>query len=168
MLSNAGRWLLDRREFLRTGGTGLSGLALLALMAQEQARDDDPKPIRPEWNAQRPVAARPPHFRPRAKNVLVIFCSGACSQLETWDYKPELVKRDGQPMPGGDGLVTFQGENGNLARPLWDFKPRGESGKMISDMLPNLAELAAPSCTPELPLPASVVTVPSALTRRTR
>lgn len=145
-LSNAGRWLLDRREFLRTGGTGLSGLALLALMSQEHARSDDPKPIRPEWDAQRPAAARPAHFRPRAKNVLVIFCSGACSQLETWDYKPELFKRDGQPMPGGDGLVTFQGENGNLARPLWDFKPRGESGKMISDMLPNLAELADEMC----------------------
>ncbi len=146
MLSNAGRWLLDRREFLRTGGTGLSGLALLSLIAQQQLRGDDQDPIRPEWAPDRPSAARVPHFRPRSKNVLAIFCSGACSQLETWDYKPELFKRDGQALPGSDGLVTFQGENGNLARPLWDFKPRGESGKMISQMLPNLAELADEMC----------------------
>ena len=49
-------------------------------------------------------------------------------------------------MPGADKLVTFQGENGNLTRPLWDFKPRGQSGKMISDLLPHLAELADDLC----------------------
>ena len=49
----------------------------------------------------------------------------------------ELVKRHGQPMPGSDKLITFQGENGNLTKPLWEFKPRGQSGKMISDLPPN-------------------------------
>jgi uncharacterized protein (DUF1501 family) len=72
--------------------------------------------------------------------VLVIFCAGACSQLETWDYKPELIKRDGQPMPDGPA-VTFQGPSGNLARPQYRFRPRGECGKMISDMVPHLGEL---------------------------
>jgi hypothetical protein len=57
-----------------------------------------------------------------------------------------LFKRDGQPMPGPDKLITFQGENGNLVRPLWEFKPRGQTGKMISDLLPNLAELADEMC----------------------
>lgn len=123
-ISNAGRWMLNRRDFLRYGGTGLSGLALTSLLAEEH------KP--------RPTA--------KAKNVLVIFCSGACSQLETWDYKPELFKRDGQALPGADKLITFQGENGALARPNWEFKPRGQSGKMISEMLPRLAELADDFC----------------------
>src|SRR5207249_1949847 len=58
----------------------------------------------------------------------------------------ELAKRDGQPMPGAGKLVTFQGENGNLVKPLWPFKPRGQSGKMVSDLLPNLAELADEMC----------------------
>lgn len=145
-ISHAGRWLLNRREFLGSGGTGLSAVALAALLSRTASEDDPVTPIRPNWSADRPHAAREPHFRPRAKNVIVIFCSGACSQLETWDYKAELLKRDGQPMPGSDGLVTFQGENGNLTRPQWPFRPRGESGKMISDLLPHLAELADEFC----------------------
>ena len=75
---------------------------------------------------------------PKAKRVLVIFCSGALSHIDALDYKPELVKRHNQPLPGADKLITFQGENGNLVKPLWQFHPRGQSGKMISDMLPRL------------------------------
>jgi hypothetical protein len=147
-LSHAGRWMLDRRDFLRFGGTGLSGLALAALLGEQGllAQDAARGPLRPAWSPDRPQAPRAPHFKPRAKNILVIFCSGACSHLETWDWKPELFRRDGQPMPGLDKLVTFQGENGNLARPHWEFRPRGQSGKMISDLLPHLAELADDLC----------------------
>ena len=43
-----------------------------------------------------------------------------------------------QPMPGADKLITFQGENGNLVQSPWVFKPRGQSGKMVSDLLPNV------------------------------
>ena len=145
-LSNAGRWLLNRRDFLRFGGTGLGGIALTTLLAEQKLLGADHAPIRPLWNPEHPHAPRRPHFPAKAKNVLVIFCSGACSHLETWDYKPELIQRHGQPLPGLDKLVTFQGENGNLTRPLWAFKPRGQSGKMISDLLPHLAELADDLC----------------------
>ena len=62
---------------------------------------------------------------------------GACSQLETFDYKPELIKRDGTPLKGGPA-VTFQGPSGNLARPQYKFRPYGETGKMVSDMVPHL------------------------------
>ena len=142
--SNAGRWLLNRREFLRYGGTGLGGIALLSLLAEQKLLGKDP--IRPQWSPERPYAARPPHFKPKARNVLVIFCSGALSHLDTWDYKPELIRRHDQPLPGQDKLITFQGENGNLVKPLWEFRPRGQSGKMISELLPNLAELADDLC----------------------
>jgi hypothetical protein len=141
ILSNAGRWMLNRRDFLRFGGTGLSGIALLALLGEQRLLADAMK-----WSPEHPFAPRAPHFAPKAKNVLVIFCSGALSHIDAWDYKPELIKRHDQPMPGMDKLITFQGENGNLVKPLWDFKPRGQSGKMISDMLPNLAELADEFC----------------------
>lgn len=143
-VSNAGRWMLNRRNFLRFGGTGLSSVALTALLAEQRLLAKNP--IRPEWNPEHPFAPRQPHFRPSAKNILVIFCSGACSHLETWDYKPELIRRHGEALPGAEKLVTFQGENGALARPNWEFKPRGQSGKMISDMLPNMAELADDLC----------------------
>src|SRR5262249_43401203 len=102
--------------------------------------------IRPEIRPEAPLAPRPGHFGAAAKQVLLIFCSGAVSHLDTFDYKPELVKRDGQPMPGAGKLVTFQGEQGNLARPQWKFKPRGKSGKMVADLLPNLAELGDEMC----------------------
>src|SRR5580765_7296138 len=128
-LSNAGRWLLNRRDFLRFGGTGLSGIALLSLLAEEKLLASEKAPIRPQWSPQHPNAPRSPHFPPRARNVLVIFCSGACSHVETWDYKPELIKRHGQPLPDSKDLVTFQGENGALTQPLWEFKARGQSGK---------------------------------------
>ncbi|MEO2019234.1 MAG: DUF1501 domain-containing protein, partial [Fuerstiella sp.] len=81
-----------------------------------------------------------------AKNVVVIFCSGACSHIDTFDYKPELIQRHGQAMPGADGLLTFQGQQGNLTRSPWAFKPRGECGKMVSELVPQLGDLADDIC----------------------
>jgi len=139
--------LLDRRSFLGHAGTGLSAVALASLLADQGfLRADDSKPIRPAIRPDAPLAPRKPHFEPKAKRVLTLFCSGAVSHIDTFDYKPELVKRDGQPMPGADKLVTFQGAQGNLVKPIWPFKPRGKSGKMVSELLPRLAELADEMC----------------------
>ena len=146
-LSHAGRHLLDRRAFLQWGGTGLGGIALTALLDQQRLLAAEP-PIRPQIDPARPSASRPPHFAPKAKNVLVIFCSGALSHVDSFDYKPELVRLHDSPMPtpGGGKLITFQGEQGNLIKPQWEFKPRGESGKMTSDLLPRLGALADEMC----------------------
>jgi hypothetical protein len=140
---------LDRRRFLFDGGIGLGSIALAHLLARQdpQAASVAGKPpIRPLIRPGRPYAPRPPHFNPRAKNVVVIFCSGACSQLDTFDYKPELIRRHGQPLPGNETLITFQGEQGALTRSPWTFRPRGQSGKMISDLLPYLGALADELC----------------------
>src|SRR3954470_14461520 len=144
-LSHTGRTLLDRRGFLGRSLGGLSGIALSHLLSSQRSLGAE-TPIRPIIRPQAPCAARPAHFAPRAKKVLVIFCSGALSHLDSFDYKPELVRRHGSPMPGSDKLITFQGEQGMLTQPLYDFKPRGQSGKLISDLLPNLAELADDMC----------------------
>ncbi|HVK12880.1 MAG TPA: DUF1501 domain-containing protein [Gemmataceae bacterium] len=144
--SPASRHLLDRRSFLADATTGLGGIALASLLAERGLLAADAGPARPAVRPEAPLAPRPSHFPAKARRVLVIFCSGAVSHLDTFDYKPELVKRDGRPMPGAGQLVTFQGENGNLARPPWKFRPRGQSGKMMSDLLPNLAELADEMC----------------------
>lgn len=135
----SGLHLLDRRRFLGQMAGGLGNIALCGLLAQEGL-------LAAEATAVNPLLARPPHFPAKAKRVVQIFCTGAVSHLDTFDYKPELLKRDGQPMPGVEKLVTFQGENGNLARSPWEFKPRGESGKMISDLLPELAGCADDLC----------------------
>jgi hypothetical protein len=145
-LSHAGRWLLDRRTFLRYGGTGLGGIALTALLTEQGLLASEKTPVRPTIDPAAPFAPRSPHLPSKARRVLMIFCSGALSHLDTFDYKPELAKRDGQPLPGADKLVTFQGAQGNLTRPLWGFRPRGQSGKMVSDLLPHLADLADEMC----------------------
>ena len=135
-ISPSGRQLLDRRAFLGNSATALSSIALTSLLGTEGLLAGKQPVIDPS----RPYAPRAPHFASKAKNVLVIFCPGAVSQLETWDYKPELIKQDGKPLVGGPA-VTFQGPAGNLAKPQYEFRPRGQTGKMVSEMIPHLAEL---------------------------
>lgn len=137
-LSPAGRLLLDRRRFLTSSATALGSIALAELLGGDGLLGA--APARPVIDPARPFAPRGAHFPPKAKNVIVIFCAGAVSQLETWDYKPELIKWDDKPLPGGPA-VTFQGPAGNLARPQYAFRQRGQTGKWVSDMIPHLAEL---------------------------
>ncbi len=143
--------LTTRRQLLLDASSGMGALALACLLDDRavsagEGETDAPLDARPVIDPSRPFAARAGHFAPRAKRVLVIFCAGACSQLDTFDYKPELIRRHGQPMPGAEGLVTFQGAQGNLTRSPWEFKPRGESGKMVSELVPMLGELADDLC----------------------
>ena len=132
-----GRPLLDRRRFLSGAVQGLAGIALTTLMAEERARAASLI-----INPANPYAPRQPHFEPKAKNVIVVFCSGALSHVDTFDFKPELIRHHGKPLPGSERLVSFQGPNGNLTQPLWKFRPRGQCGKMISDLVPNIGEMA--------------------------
>jgi uncharacterized protein (DUF1501 family) len=137
-LSSAGRLLLDRRQFLTNSATALGSIALARLLQGDGLLASEPQ--HPLIDPARPYAPRQSHFPGKAKNVVVIFCAGAVSQLETWDYKPELIKWDGKPLPGGPS-VTFQGPAGELARPQYEFRPRGQTGKWVSDLIPHLAEL---------------------------
>lgn len=136
-LTPLGRHLLDRRGFLSNSATALGSIALTSLLGRDGLIAASKSPL---IDPSHPYAARQPHYPAKAKSVLVIFCAGAVSQLETWDYKPELIKQDGKPLAGGPS-VTFQGPAGNLARPQYEFRPRGQTGKMVSEMIPHLAEL---------------------------
>ena len=129
--------LLDRRNFLNRSSTSLGSIALASLLRQDRLLAEEPS-VR--IDPRRPYAPREPHFPAKAKRVLVIFCAGAVSQLETWDYKPKLIEWDDRPLPGGPS-VTFQGPAGNLAKPQYAFRQRGETGKWVSDLIPHLAEL---------------------------
>jgi hypothetical protein len=145
-ISSHGRSLLNRRDFLRQSGMTLGGIALTQLLAQDGLLASDAQtvsgkaPIRPNIDPDNPYLPRSPHFPSEAKQVLVIYCPGAVSHVDTFDYKPELIKFHGQKPPGMPA-VTFEGPSGNIAKPFWDFKPRGKSGKMVSDLLPNLGGL---------------------------
>lgn len=131
-----GRHLLDRRRFLTGAATSMGSIALAGLLRGDGLLAQG----RPAVDPARPFAPRPPGVRPPAKNVIMIFCAGAVSQLETWDYKPELIRHDGKPLAGGPP-VTFQGPAGELARPQYPFRQRGQTGKWVSDLIPHLAEL---------------------------
>ncbi len=139
-LSMQGHGLLDRRGFLGRSATALGSVALTHLLGREGLLAAPTFGAALPSDPAHPYRPRPPHFPPRARNVIVIFCAGAVSQLETWDYKPELHRWDDKPMPGGPA-VTFQGPAGNLARPQYAFRPRGQTGKRVSDLIPHLAEL---------------------------
>ncbi|QDT10650.1 DUF1501 domain-containing protein [Planctomycetes bacterium K23_9] len=150
-ISEKGRRLLDRRGFLGTAGLSTTGLALASLLdsdgllASDAVTTSGKSPLRPDVDANDPYAPRKPHFDMPAKQVLVIYCPGAVSHVDTFDYKPDLYKLDGKKPPGIPA-VTFEGPTGNIAKPFWDFKPRGQTGKMVSDLLPHLADQVDDFC----------------------
>ena len=103
------------------------------------------RPIRPDIDPNNPYASRKPHFEMPAKQVLVIYCPERSAMSTRSTTSPTLTKLHGQKPPGIPE-VTFEGPTGNIAKPFWDFKPRGETGKMVSDLLPNLAEQVDDFC----------------------
>ena len=122
---------LSRRGFLSSAYTGLTAVGLTSLLARD---------LFGGGVASAAAANTVTHHAPRATQVLQIFCPGAASHMDLWEHKPDLEKYDGTPLPGEEDLVSFQGKNGNLMKPPWAFAPAGESGKMISTMLPNLSK----------------------------
>ena len=135
-----GQHLLDRRELPRPHGHGRGGDRPGSLLAERGLLAAGPRARRAG-----PWRRSSPRFR-QGEAGLHIFCTGAVSHLDTFDYKPELIKRHGQPMPGVEKLVTFQGENGALNQSPWTFKPSGQTGKYVSDLLPHLADRVDDLC----------------------
>jgi Protein of unknown function (DUF1501) len=83
------------------------------------------------------LAAKQPHFPPRAKNVIFLFLNGGLSHLDTFDPKPELTRRDGQPMPGPK--IKTDRAAGNLMASPFTFKKYGQSGIEVSEIFPRIA-----------------------------
>jgi hypothetical protein len=123
---------VGRREFLSQFSTGLGGMALAALLARESAGG----PVPGE------ATDRPPHHPPKARRAIQIFLQGGLSQIDSFDYKPQLEKLHGQPVPGDEKPQAFMGKVGLLHRPHFAFQQRGESGLWVSDLIPNIAEVA--------------------------
>jgi hypothetical protein len=94
-----------------------------------------------------------PHFPPRAKRVIQIFAVGGVSHLDTFDYKPELQKRDGQELTGKGRLEPFFGQPGRLMKCPFRFEKRGKSGLWVSDLLPHVA-----TCVDDITFIRSMVT----------
>ena len=130
-LYNQEPWLVDRRQMLRKAGAGAGLLGLTTLLHDEgilNARGAD----QTDGSQQDPLAPRASHFPPRAKRVIWIFVNGGPSQVDTWDHKPELEKRDGEELPGFDKFTGFfDNAVGGLMKSPFRFSPQGECGKIV-------------------------------------
>jgi len=96
--------------------------------------------LSPGANPPAPVFARAPHFTPKAKRVIWLFMTGSPSQVDTFDYKPELQKRSGQPLADADPKTGFFTTSGKCLKSPFTWKQYGQSGSWVSDVLPHTAE----------------------------
>jgi len=92
-----------------------------------------------------PLATRPPMFRPRAKRVIFLFMHGGPSHVDTFDYKPLLIRDSGKPLPFGKPRIQFA-KTSNLRRSPWEFRPYGQCGTMVSDLFPMVGACADDLC----------------------
>lgn len=123
---------LNRRDLLRSTACGFGSIALAGL---------SPSPLRAESPVNR-LAAKAPHFAPRAKRVIFLFMQGGVSQVDSFDYKPLLYSQDGKDMPFDDARVIansgMRGSEQRIMRPLWEFARHGESGRWGSTLFSEL------------------------------
>ena len=136
--------LIDRRSLLRRAGCGFGLIGLTGLLQAEglleqtQAADLGDRMLRP-------LAAQQSHFPGKAKRVIWIFVNGGHSHVDTWDYKPELEKWNNKPIKEfapdfKDTTGFFKNSVGALMRSPFKFSPRGQCGKMVSEIFPHLGE----------------------------
>ena len=120
---------LSRRAFLGQTAGGLGSVALGCLLRGETQ-----------------AAAPAPHFAPKAKRVIYLFMSGGPSHVDTFDPKPLLTQRHGQPMPPeiirNHQFAMIREANPRIKGSPWKFKQHGQSGIAVSELFPNVAGVA--------------------------
>ncbi len=119
--------MMTRRQMLQQCGAGFGALALTGVLAEARQGDD--------------LAPRPSPFPARAKRVIFLFMHGGPSAVDTFDYKPLLLRDSGKPLPFAKPRVVFA-ETTNLLRSPWEFRQHGQSGAWVSSLFPNVARHA--------------------------
>ena len=132
---------LNRRELLQQSSVGFGSLALASLLSGTSAGSDNSA----AEARSNPLAVRPPHYPAKAKRIIFLFMHGGPSQVDTFDYKPQLEKDDGKPVPFDKPRVV-SGETGSLLKSPWKFRPYGESGYYVSDLFPEIAKQVDDIC----------------------
>ena len=128
---------MTRRELLFNSYLGLGGVALMDLLAAERAQASAPSD---------PLAPKPQHRAAKAKSCIFLFMEGGVAQMDTFEYKPALLKYAGQRMPKvqrteGE-IATFSAAPNRIIPPQWGFKQHGQCGRWLSDLLPELGTCA--------------------------
>lgn len=128
--------LPSRRRFLQDAGMGFGSLALANMLHRESAANP----------ASDPLALKQPHFPAKVKSIIWLFMTGAPSQVDTWDYKPELQKRDGETLAGADPKTGFFTTSGKCLKSPFAWKQHGESGSWVSSIFPHLSQHVDKMC----------------------
>src|ERR1051326_4189851 len=126
---------MTRRDLLFQSYLGLGGLALLDLL--------EPQALQAGNGPANPMEPKPPHHPARARSCIFLFMEGGVSQMDTYEYKPELQKYAGKQMPTAvrttGEIATFSAAPNRVIPSYWDFKQYGQSGRWISSLLPQIA-----------------------------
>src|SRR3984885_11200925 len=108
---------MDRRSFLWHAGGGLGGIALAQMLGRDGLLAAGQG--KPEFNGGL-------HHKAKARRVVQLFMSGAASQVDTFDYKPELIKRHGEPFDPGGKVELFQSSPGACMKSPWSWQQHGQ------------------------------------------
>jgi hypothetical protein len=132
--------MLTRRRWLRRAGGGFGLIGLAGLLQREGLLGGEGLAADASLN---PMAVRPGHFAARARRVIWIFTNGGPSQVDTWEYKPGLERWHGRSMRAFDPSFKnttgfFKDQVGALMKSPFRFTPRGDCGKMVSEIFPHL------------------------------
>ncbi|MCI0376020.1 MAG: DUF1501 domain-containing protein [Gemmataceae bacterium] len=141
-MNQAATTSLTRRAFLHDTAAGMGMMALASMLpAQTPSR-----PPSPRWTG----VVNPTHFTPKAKRVIWLYMAGGPSHLESFDYKPELARLNGQPMPEsftrGQPIAQLQGARLVCLQPQHPFRKWGQSGQEIASIFPHLGSVADELC----------------------
>ena len=140
--------MLNRRQMLKSAGGGFGLIGLAGLLQSEGLLESalaENAPSLADRLARNPMAPRVGPLPAKAKRVIWFFVNGGPSHVDTWDYKPALERWDGKSMTAFDPTFKnttgfFKNAVGGLMKSPFRFTPRGESGKMVSEIFPNLGE----------------------------
>jgi len=135
---------MSRRDFWFKAGMGIGGLALIDLLHKDRLLAAPPAgaPGCSGGEVQdSPYKPKPTHFKPRAKSVIHLFMSGGVSQVDTFDYKPDLQKYHGVALTGKGEVRVRQGYPGPLMKSPFTFQQYGQSGTWVSSLFPHMATI---------------------------
>jgi hypothetical protein len=128
----------SRRDFFSFAAKGIGAVALTDLLLRDQSGNGTAKADRVPSAAADPW----PHHKPKATRVIHIVLTGGLSQVDSFDYKPELEKQHGKSLNSKKRPDVFFNQVGLLRKPDWKFKQRGKSGLWVSELFPHLAKVA--------------------------
>ncbi len=136
---------VTRRHFFEDCGVGVGKIALGMMLGDSCRRAAGAGAVDPE----RPLSPQKPHFAPKAKAVIHLFMAGAPSQLDLFDFKPDLARLEGKPLPPsviGGQRYAFIRPDAAVLGPRFKFARYGQCGAQLSEMLPHLAGVVDDLC----------------------